>query len=38
MRTTQAFDQLELTVTVTWNPGQVPNYAVYEICADGGNV
>ena len=38
MRTTQDFDSLELTVTVTWGAGDVPNYFVYEICADGGNV
>ncbi len=38
MRTTQAFDALELTVTVTWGAGDVPNYFVYEICSDGGNV
>ena len=38
MRTTQAFDALELTVTVTWNAGQAPNYSVYEICNDGGNI
>lgn len=38
MRTTQAFDQVEFTATVTWSNGQVPNYSVYEICSDGGNV
>jgi hypothetical protein len=38
MRTTQAFDQVEFTATVTWNAGQAPNYSVYEICADGGNI
>jgi hypothetical protein len=38
MRTTQAFDQVEFTATVTWTGSQVPNYSVYEICADGGNV
>ena len=38
MRTTQDFDSLELTVTVTWGAGDVPNYFVYEICSDGGNV
>ncbi len=38
LRTTQAFDQVEFTVTVTWGAGQVPNYSVYEICSDGGNV
>ena len=38
MRTTQAFDQVEFSVTVTLTNGQVPNYSVYEICADGGAV
>lgn len=38
MRTTQAFDQVEFTATVTWTGAQVPNYSVFEICADGGNV
>ena len=38
MRTTEAFDQLELTVTVTWGAGDVPNYFIYEICSDGGNI
>lgn len=38
MRTTQPFDQVEFTATVTWGDGQAPNYSVYEICADGGNV
>jgi hypothetical protein len=38
MRTTQAFDQVEYTVTVTWGAGDVPTYLVYEICSDGGNV
>jgi len=38
MRTTLPFDQVEFTATVTWSNGQVPNYSVYEICADGGNV
>jgi hypothetical protein len=38
MRTTQAFDQVEFTATVTWTGTQAPNYSVYEICADGGNV
>lgn len=38
MRTTQAFDQVEFTATLTWSGGQGPNYSVYEICADGGNV
>ncbi len=38
MRTTADFDTLELNVTVTWGAGDVPNYFVYEICSDGGNV
>ncbi len=38
MRTTQAFDQVELSVTVTWGAGQFPGYSVYEICADGGEI
>jgi hypothetical protein len=38
MRTTQAFDQVEFTATVTWTGAQVPNYSVFEICADGGNL
>jgi hypothetical protein len=38
MRTTLAFDQVEFTATVTWTGTQVPNYSVFEICADGGNV
>jgi hypothetical protein len=38
IRTTQAFDQVELTVTVTWTNGQFPFYSVYEVCADGGEV
>jgi len=38
MRTTQAYDQVEFNVSVTYGAGQVPNYSVYEICADGGNV
>ena len=38
MRTTQAYDQVEFNVTVTYGAGQVPNYSVYEICADGGNI
>ena len=37
MHTTQAFDQVEFTAILTWSNGQVPNYSVYEICADGGN-
>lgn len=38
MRTTKAFDQVEFTAVMTWSNGQVPNYSVYEICADGGNI
>lgn len=38
MRTTQAFDQVEFTATVTWTGAEVPNYSVFEICADGGNL
>lgn len=38
MRTTQDFDSLELSVTLTWSGAQTPNYFVYEICADGGNI